>query len=94
MGEGGVGVLSLPPETFSRYQALRGGAPARSATGTVQSVVIGPASAETSQALTAQDSAAATYSLRGVYFSPKQFGSAADCLTAASLHGLPLDLCK
>jgi hypothetical protein len=92
MGEGGVGVLSLPPETFSRYQALRGGAPARSATGTLQNVVIGPTSGETSHALTAEDPA--MYSLRAVYFNPKQFHSAADCLTAASMLGLPLDLCK
>ena len=35
-----------------------------------------------------------TYSLRGVYFSPEQFSSTADCLTAASAHGLPLDLCR
>jgi hypothetical protein len=34
------------------------------------------------------------YSLHGVYFSPGQFSSTADCLTAASLQGLPLELCR
>jgi hypothetical protein len=34
------------------------------------------------------------YSLQGVYFSPQQFSSTADCLTAASAQGLPLDLCR
>src|SRR5205809_545627 len=43
-------------------------------------------------ACTAQDPGGSTYALRGVYSNPKQFGTVADCLTAASLHGLPLDL--
>jgi len=36
----------------------------------------------------------ASYSLKGIYFNPKQFSSTADCLTAASAAGLPLDLCN
>jgi hypothetical protein len=41
-----------------------------------------------------QAQALSSYSLQGVYFNPKQFDSVADCLTAASSHGLPLDLCQ
>ena len=62
------------------------------ANGTVQAVVSGPGvgisgGGEQTQALS-------SYSLQGVYFNPKQFDSVADCLTAASSHGLPLDLCQ
>jgi hypothetical protein len=49
------------------------------------STAVGPS--EQSQALS-------SYSLQGVYFNPKEFSSVADCLTAASSHGLPLDLCQ
>jgi hypothetical protein len=98
VGDGGVAsVLRLPPETFARYQALRGNAPARSSTGTVQNVVVGPDSKgpQTASAPNAQENPAmSTYSLQGVYFNPKEFDSPADCLTAASSHGLPLDLCQ
>jgi hypothetical protein len=89
-------VLHLPPETFARYQALRGSAPARSPTGTLQSVVAGPpgAAASLAPAAQAQGQALSAYSLQGVYFNPKEFTSVADCLTAASSHGLPLDLCQ
>jgi len=41
----------------------------------------------------AQDQTLSSYSLQGVYFDPKQFTSVADCLTAVSANGLPLDLC-
>jgi hypothetical protein len=95
VGDGGTySVLHLPPETFARYQALRGSAPARSPTGTLQSVAPGAPGAATSLAPAAQDPAMSAYSLQGVYFNPKEFDSVADCLTAASSHGLPLDLCQ
>lgn len=35
-----------------------------------------------------------TYALQGINFNPEQFRSTADCLTAASARGLPLDLCR
>jgi len=57
-------------------------------------VVTGPAGGTTSVVPTAaQDQALSSYSLQGIYFDPKQFTSVADCLTAASANGLPLDLC-
>ena len=34
------------------------------------------------------------YALRGVYFKREQFGSDADCLTAAHRQGLPLEMCR
>jgi hypothetical protein len=34
------------------------------------------------------------YSLQGIYFERSQFGSTADCLTAASARALPLELCE
>jgi hypothetical protein len=34
------------------------------------------------------------FQLRATYFQPKQFASTADCLTAAHLQGLPLELCR
>ncbi len=94
MGEGGTAVLRLPPETFARYQALRGNAPARSAAGTLQRVIVEPMVDPRSVAPRAQGQAFSSYSLQGIYFNPKQFHSVADCLTAASAEGLPLDLCK
>ena len=84
-------MLHLPPETFARYRMLRGNAPVRSPNGTLQAVVAGPAGAAVPGA---PDQALSSYSLQGVYFNPKQFDSTADCLTAASSHGLPLDLCQ
>jgi hypothetical protein len=88
-------VLRLPPETFARYQTLRGSAPARSPNGALQAVVAGPAGPAVAGAAGAgQDASLSSYSLQGVYFNPKQFDSTADCLTAASSHGLPLDLCQ
>ena len=94
MGDGGTGsVLHLPPETFARYQTLRGRAPAVTPNGTVQAVVADPAAAGRSSG-GEQAQALSSYSLQGVYFNPKQFDSVADCLTAASSHGLPLDLCQ
>ena len=94
MGDGGTGsVLHLPPETFARYQTLRGRAPAvtperdRPGRGRRSGRRRPLAGGETTQALS-------SYSLQGVYFNPKQFDSVADCLTAASSHGLPLDLCQ
>ncbi|MGE5149456.1 MAG: hypothetical protein ACM3II_04975 [Rhodospirillaceae bacterium] len=85
-------MLHLPPETFARYQVLRGNTPARNANGTMQAVVADPG-ISTSVGPTA-DPALSSYSLQGVYFNPQQFDSVADCLTAASSHGLPLDLCQ
>jgi hypothetical protein len=88
-------VLQLPPETFARYQALRGNAPVRRSNGTLQAVVAGPAGPGVpGVSAGAPDQALSSYSLQGVYFNPKQFDSVADCLTAASSHGLPLDLCQ
>jgi hypothetical protein len=88
-------VLQLPPETFARYRTLHGNAPVRSPNGTLQAVVAGPAGpAVAGSPAGAQDQALSSYSLQGVYFNPKQFDSTADCLTAASSHGLPLDLCQ
>jgi hypothetical protein len=86
-------VLRLPPETFARYQTLRGRAAVVSPNGTVQAVVADPA-AGPSPGATGQTQALSSYSLQGVYFNPKQFDSVADCMTAASSHGLPLDLCQ
>lgn len=86
-------MLHLPPETFARYQTLRGRAPAVTPNGTVQAVVADPA-AGLSPGATGQSQALTSYSLQGVYFNPKQFDSVADCMTAASLNGLPLDLCQ
>lgn len=34
-----------------------------------------------------------SYSTRAVYFDPGRFRTTAECLTAAALAGLPLDLC-
>jgi hypothetical protein len=34
------------------------------------------------------------YALRGIYFRREIYESTADCLTAASAKGLPLDLCQ
>ena len=90
-----MSLLRLPPETFARYQTLRGSAPVRNSNGTLQAVVAGPAGPAVAGASAgAQDQALSSYSLQGVYFNPKQFDSTADCLTAASSHGLPLDLCQ
>jgi hypothetical protein len=72
---------------------LRGSAPARSVTGTVQAVVADPGIG-TAVGPSGQNQALSSYSLQGVYFNPKEFSSVADCLTAASSHGLPLDLCQ
>ncbi|HLG45470.1 MAG TPA: hypothetical protein VKY24_04440 [Reyranella sp.] len=67
----------------------------RSPTGTLQAVVAGPAGPAVAGASAgARTQALSSYSLQGVYFNPKQFDSAADCLTAASSHGLPLDVCQ
>ena len=41
-----------------------------------------------------QDNTDGIYSLSGVYFNRSRFGSVADCLTAASAQGLPLDVCR
>lgn len=60
--------------------------------GGAQSGPVGQAPADSSAALTADP--AGVYSLRGIYFNRRQFGSTADCLTAASAQGLPLDLCR
>lgn len=87
-------MLHLPPETFARYQVLRGNVPARSPTGTLQAVVAGPAGAAGSLGPATPDPSLSSYSLQGVYFNPKEFDTVADCLTAASSHGLPLDLCQ
>jgi hypothetical protein len=87
-------VLQLPPETFARYRSLHGNAPVRNPNGTLQAVVAGPAGVAGAAAGGTQDPALSSYSLQGVYFNPKQFDSTADCLTAASSHGLPLDLCQ
>jgi hypothetical protein len=96
VGDGGTAsVLHLPPETFARYRALRGNAPVRNPNGTLQAVVAGPVGAAAPEAPAgAPDQALSSYALQGVYFNPKQFDSTADCLTAASSHGLPLDLCQ
>jgi hypothetical protein len=95
VGDGGTAsVLHLPPETFARYQTLRGDAPVRSPNGTLQAVAAGPAGAVAGASAGAPDPALSSYSLQGVYFNPTQFDSTADCLTAASSHGLPLDLCQ
>ena len=98
MGDGGTALLHLPPETFARYQALRGNAPARNVNGTVQAVVADPALStavgSTGRSQDGPNQALSSYSLQGVYFNPKEFSSVADCLTAASSHGLPLDLCQ
>jgi hypothetical protein len=56
--------------------------------------VAGPAGAVAGAAAGAPDPTLSSYSLQGVYFNPKEFTSVADCLTAASSHGLPLDLCQ
>jgi hypothetical protein len=93
VGDGGTALLHLPPETFARYQALRGNAPAHNVNGTVQAVVADPG-LSTAVAPSGQTQALSSYSLQGVYFNPKEFSSVADCLTAASSHGLPLDLCQ
>lgn len=94
MGDGGIAsVLHLPPETFARYQTLHGRAPVVSPNGTVQAVVADPATARPPGG-TGQNQALSSYSLQGIYFNPKQFDSVADCMTAASSHGLPLDLCE
>jgi len=45
-------------------------------------------------ATAAQQQDARTYSLHGVYFKREQFRSVADCLTAASAEGLPLEVCQ
>jgi hypothetical protein len=66
----------------------------RSPTGTLQAVVAGAAGPAGAGAAGARTQALSSYSLQGVYFNPKQFDSAADCLTAASSHGLPLDVCQ
>jgi hypothetical protein len=56
-----------------------------------QSLLAGPASPG---AGSAAGSATGIYSLQGVYFNRKQFSSMADCLTAASAQGLPLEICR
>lgn len=60
--------------------------------GGAESGPVGQAPADSSAALTADP--AGVYSLRGVYFNRRQFGSTADCLTAASALGLPFELCR
>jgi hypothetical protein len=42
----------------------------------------------------AAGNATGLYSLQGVYFNKQQFSSVADCLTAASARGLPLEMCR
>ncbi len=87
-------MLHLPPETFARYQVLRGNAPARNANGTMQAVVADPGISTAVGPTGDPSQALSSYSLQGVYFNPEEFSSVADCLTAASSHGLPLDLCR
>ena len=90
MGDGGVGLATRDIAILraSRRAAIG----ANPATGPSQSLLAGPTAAAPA-ASTGKDDASGIYSLRGVYFSPDQFSSTADCLTAASAQGLPLDLC-
>ncbi|MEI4573146.1 hypothetical protein, partial [Klebsiella pneumoniae] len=77
------------PRDIDVLRARRGGAAGSDAAGTSQSLLAGPAGSAPGTAPTGD--AGGIYSLRGVYFSPQQFSSTADCLTATSAQGLPLD---
>jgi hypothetical protein len=89
VGDGGVG---LAVRDIAVLRAPRAVMPGAGATGTTQSLVAAPAGA--AGAVAAPADASGFYSLHGVYFSPEQFTSTADCLTAASAQGLPLELCR
>jgi hypothetical protein len=90
VGDGGVG---LAVRDIAILRARRAATPGIAATGAgqSQSLLAAPAGAA---GATAPADATGFYSLHGVYFSPEQFTSTADCLTAASAQGLPLELCR
>ena len=90
MGDGGVGYATRDLYILrTNRRAASGPNPPADTSGSPSAAP--SATAPGSAALTADPSG--VYSLRGVYFSPSQFSSTADCLTAASAQGLPLDLC-
>jgi hypothetical protein len=93
MGDGGVGYATRDIYILraNRGSASRANPPAA---GTSQSLLADPAASAPAAGAAPAGDAGGTYSLRGVYFSPQQFSSTADCLTAASAQGLPLDLCR
>ena len=88
MGDGGIGYAR---RDLGILRSSRDAAIGSNPSGTAQSLLAGPPAAAAGG--TPAD-ATGLYSLRGVYFSPQQFDSTADCLTAASAQGLPLDLCR
>jgi hypothetical protein len=88
MGDGGVGYAARDLSILRARRSATGANPAA----TSQSLQVDPASPAPAAAGATGD-ATGLYSLRGVYFNPRQFESTADCLTAASAQGLPLDLC-
>jgi|tagenome__1003787_1003787.scaffolds.fasta_scaffold15646922_2 hypothetical protein len=88
MGDGGVGYAARDFAILrGRRDTANGASPPA---GTSQNLLAGP----TGSAPRAAGDASGVYSLHGVYFNPQQFSSTADCLTAASAQGLPLDLCR
>jgi hypothetical protein len=91
VGDGGVG---LAVRDITVLRARRAVMPGIGTTGATQSQSLLAAPGGVAGAAAAPADASGFYSLHGVYFSPEQFTSTADCLTAASAQGLPLELCR
>ncbi|HYD07872.1 MAG TPA: hypothetical protein VEC60_19210 [Reyranella sp.] len=91
MGDGGIGFARRDYDALSGGRALM--APSGTGTGSASGFVINPAAPARGGGAAAAEPPG-IYSLRGIYFNRQQFGSTADCLTAASAQGLPLEMCR
>jgi len=91
MGDGGIGLARRDFNALTADRATSG-----ALAGSTQGAAVMPGVVP----LTRQGSAGGSveaggfYALRGVYFKREQFGSDADCLTAAHRQGLPLEMCR
>jgi hypothetical protein len=91
MGDGGVGLATRDIAIMRANRRATIAPGAAGAETTTRSLLASPAAPPAANGTNADTSG--IYSLRGVYFSLDQFSSTADCLTAASAQGLPLELC-